>query len=50
MAKNKAITVAPRSNNRITNFGTILKFLILNIFVLSSFKLGGGVEWVNFYF
>ena len=44
IAINNAVTVAPKSNNRITNLGTILKFLILNIFALNSFNLGEGVN------
>jgi hypothetical protein len=35
MAMNKAISVAPKSNKRIKNFGTILKFLNM-IFVFDG--------------
>ena len=38
MAMNNAVTVAPKSNNKITNFGTMLKLLILNILNLCSFN------------
>jgi hypothetical protein len=47
MAINKARRVAPRSNKRMKNFGTILKFLILNILFLISFKLRGVFEVIN---
>ena len=48
MAINKARSEAPRSNKRMKNFGTILKFLILNIWFLISFKLRGVFEVINF--
>jgi hypothetical protein len=47
MAINKARRVAPRSNKRMKNFGTILKFLILNILFLISFKFRGVFEVIN---
>jgi hypothetical protein len=47
MAINKARSVAPRSNKRMKNFGTILKFLILNILFLISFKFRGVFEVIN---
>ena len=40
MAMNKAVAVAPKSNIRITNFGTTLKFLIVNIGCLYSINWG----------
>jgi hypothetical protein len=47
IAINKAISVAPRSIKRMKNFGTILKFLILNILFLISFKWRGVFEVIN---
>jgi hypothetical protein len=47
MAINKAVSVAPKSNKRMKNFGTILKFLILNILFLISFKFRGVFEMRN---
>jgi hypothetical protein len=47
IAINKAVSVAPKSNKRMKNFGTILKFLILNILFLISFKFRGVFEMRN---
>ncbi len=45
MAMNKAVAVAPKSNIRITNFGTTLKFLIVNIGCLYSINWGA-LNWL----
>jgi hypothetical protein len=42
---NKAVAVAPKSNIRITNFGTTLKFLIVNIGCLNSINWGA-LKWL----
>ena len=44
---NKASRVATKSIKRMKNFGTILKFLILNILFLISFKFRGVFEVIN---
>jgi hypothetical protein len=48
MAMNRAVTVAPKSNKRITNFGTILKFLMVIIRGFSSFNWGE-LNWLTNY-
>ena len=47
IAINKANRVTTKSNKRMKNFGTILKFLILNILFLISFKFRGVFEVIN---
>ena len=42
IAINKAVSVAPKSNIRMKNFGTILKFLILNILFFNFIQMQGG--------